>query len=59
MESGNQIGAVVDRDMRFNLERIVYVPVVPAIILASYREHGNSIINDQRGRDIILRRKRI
>ena len=59
MKRRNQVGAVIHRDMRFEIERLVDMLVIGLVVFAVDGKDGDAVIFHQRSRDIILRGKRI
>ena len=59
VEERHDIGAVVHRDVRFDLEHRVDVPVVGVAVLALPREDRDAFAGDERGGGIVLCRERI
>ena len=59
VQKADQIGAVVHGDLRLVIDGGEDVVVVGIVVLTLDGEHGNVVVADQRGGDVILRRERI
>ena len=56
---GDDIGSVVDDDVRSELERCLHVTAIGVGRFAFDGEHRNAVIVDETSRHIVLRRERI
>ena len=55
MERGDEVCAVVDRDLGAGLDRCLYMPVVGVAVLTLNGEYGDPRLNEVGG-DVVLRR---
>src|ERR671930_2653094 len=59
MEDADDVGAVVHRHVRVMVDRGRDVGVVAVVVLALDSEDGDSVLGDERGSDVVLRREGI
>src|SRR5439155_16175169 len=59
VQDADQVGAIVHGDVRLVVERGQDVAVIGVIVLALDGEHGNAVVADQAGGNVVLRRKRV
>ncbi|MND08507.1 hypothetical protein D3C83_311570 [compost metagenome] len=59
MDSGDQIRTVVHGELRAFFQKLVYVREKFFFGLAFFSENRDAVFFDQRGCDVVLRRKRI
>ena len=59
VQDGDQVGAIVHRDVRLVIDGGEDVVVVGVVVLTLDGEDGNVVVADQAGGDVILRRQRI
>ena len=59
VKNADDVGAVVHRQVRPVVDRRLDVAVVRVVVLALDRERRDSVLLDQRGRHVVLRRERV
>ena len=59
MQRGNEIRPIVHRNLRLVRQRGFEMLIIRRVILALDREYRNLFVNNERRRDVVLRRKRI
>ena len=55
MRRGNQVGPVVQQEIRLRIQYGVQVPAERAGVFPPFREYGHSVMHDQAGRHVVLR----